>query len=277
MVSSSQKRLNEFLQKKSNIQDIDAPKNIDMINEISFNHVDFTFEHTGIQAIKDLQLTIKKGQRIAIMGKTGCGKTTLAQLIMRMMDVDAGNIKVNGEDIRHVNLEQLRSLISYVPQDVFLFSDTIENNIAFGMENSDTEFVTASAKAAVIDQEIEKLSQKYKTSIGERGVTLSGGQKQRISIARALSRPSELFIFDDCISAVDTKTEQKIAENLAGYLKNKTAIFNTHRIIHAIQFDQIVVLHDGAIIQSGSHAELLSKEGYYKDLYLHQQHSGGTD
>ncbi|NBO58102.1 MAG: ABC transporter ATP-binding protein [Chitinophagia bacterium] len=275
--AASQKRLNEFLQLKPNIQQPSDPKNIEFINEISFDHVSFTFEHTGIQAIKNLQLTIKKGERIAIMGKTGCGKTTLAQLILRMMDVNSGSIQVNGYDIKQFNLEQLRSLISYVPQDVFLFSDTIENNIAFGTEKSDVEIVKASATAAVIDQEIEKLSQKYQTNIGERGVTLSGGQKQRISIARALSRPSELFIFDDCISAVDTKTEQKIAENLAGYLKNKTAIFITHRIIHAIHFDQIIVLQDGKIIQIGSHEELLSKEGYYKDLYLHQQHSTGAE
>ena len=275
--AASQKRLNEFLQMKPNILDIGMPKKIDVINEISFNHVAFTFEHTGIRAINNLQLTIKRGERIAIMGKTGCGKTTLAQLILRMMDVNSGAIQVNGEDIRQLNLRQLRSLISYVPQDVFLFSDTIENNIAFGSEKSDHEIVTATAKAAVIEQEIEKLPQAYQTSIGERGVTLSGGQKQRISIARALSRPSDLYIFDDCISAVDTKTEQKIAENLAGYLKNKTAIFITHRIIHAIQFDKIIVLQDGEILQIGSHDELLSKDGYYRDLYLHQQHSNGVE
>lgn len=271
--AASQKRLNEFLQIHPNIQEVDHPKFIESIQEITFEHVNFTYDKTNIQAIKNFEFTIKKGDRIAIIGKSGCGKTTLAQLILRMMDVSSGSIKVNGVDIQELNLTQFRSLISYVPQDIFLFSDTIENNISFGCDEIDFNVVKTSANVVEIDKEIEQLSHSYQTSIGERGVMLSGGQKQRISIARAISKESDFYIFDDCISALDTNTEQKISQNMAPYLKDKTALCITHRVLHAIQFDKIIVMHDGQILQMGSHESLMAEEGYYKDLYLHQQNS----
>jgi ATP-binding cassette subfamily B protein len=238
--------------------------------------VDFIYEHTGIHAVKAFNLTIQKGEKIAIIGKTGCGKTSIAQLMLRMYDVNNGRVLINGEDISHLDIGSLRGLVSYVPQDLFLFSDSIEKNIAFGAEDISAVGVEAAAKAAMIDAEIVKLPEGYQTTIGERGVTLSGGQKQRISIARALSKSADMYIFDDCLSAVDTQTEQQISENLATYLDGKTSIFITHRIIQSIPFDQIIVMQDGLIVQQGSHVELIAQEGYYKELYLHQQVSDRT-
>jgi ATP-binding cassette subfamily B protein len=231
------------------------------------------YEHTGIHAVKHFSLTVQKGEKIAIIGKTGCGKTSIAQLMLRMYDVNKGTILINGKDISGIDIHSLRGLVSYVPQDVFLFSDSIEQNIAFGADDLNAIGIQDAAKAAMMDTEIGKLSDAYQTTIGERGVTLSGGQKQRISIARALSKPADLYIFDDCLSAVDTQTEQQISENLATYLDGKTSIFITHRIIQSISFDQIIVMQDGQIVQEGTHDELVTKEGYYRELYLHQQMS----
>ncbi len=271
--AASQKRLNEFLQVAPRIENAANPAKISEIKEMRFQSVDFVYEHTGIHAVKHFSLTVQKGEKIAIIGKTGCGKTSIAQLMLRMYDVNKGTILINGKDISGIDIYSLRELVSYVPQDVFLFSDSIEQNIAFGADDLNAIGIQDAAKAAMMDTEIGKLSNAYQTTIGERGVTLSGGQKQRISIARALSKPADLYIFDDCLSAVDTQTEQQISENLATYLDGKTSIFITHRIIQSISFDQIIVMQDGQIVQEGTHDELVTKEGYYRELYLHQQMS----
>lgn len=269
--AASQKRLNEFLQIDTAIKDEPNPVLIQSIDRVEFQNVNFIFSDSGIHAVKDFSFCIEKGQKIAIIGKTGCGKTTLAKLMMRMMDVNDGAILVNRIKISDLKLHQLRLLISYVPQDVFLFSDTVENNIAFGLDESNQQHIIQSAKSAVIDKEVEKLKDGFKTKVGERGVTLSGGQKQRISIARALAKENDLLIFDDCLSAVDTRTEHAIAENLRLYLKNKTAVIITHRILHSISFDKIIVMHEGEILEQGTHEELLQQNGYYRELYFHQQ------
>jgi ATP-binding cassette subfamily B protein len=192
------------------------------------------------------------------------------------MDINRGDLLINGTSIQELQLQQLRALISYVPQDVFLFSDSVENNISFGADEMDENSILKAAKTAVVDKEIDKLSEGYKTKIGERGVTLSGGQKQRISIARAVATNADLLIFDDCLSAVDTRTEHAIAENLEEYLKEKTAIIITHRIFNSIHFDKIVVMQEGRIIQEGTHEALISVEGYYRDLFHLQQNSASS-
>ena len=269
--SASQKRLNEFLHTKPEIFSPDNPFHINQIDTIEFKDVSFTFPHTGIQAVKALSFEIKRGEKVAIIGKTGCGKSTVAQLLIRMFDPGNGSIMINGTDIRHVALPDLRKLISYVPQDVFLFSDTILQNINFGADNGTRESAEMSADNALILNEIQGFPKQMDTMVGERGVTLSGGQKQRISIARALAKPNELLLFDDCLSAVDANTEFQIAENLNGYLKGRTAIIITHRILPTFKFDKIIVLEDGKILEEGIHDELVSKGGYYADLLYAQQ------
>ena len=269
--SASQKRLNEFLHTKPEIFSPDNPIRINQIDTIQFKDVSFTFPHTGIQAVKALSFEIKRGEKVAIIGKTGCGKSTVAQLLIRMFDPGNGGIMINGTDIRHVALPDLRKLISYVPQDVFLFSDTILQNINFGAENGTRESAEISANNALILNEIQGFPKKMDTMVGERGVTLSGGQKQRISIARALAKPNELLLFDDCLSAVDANTEFQIAENLNEYLKERTAIIITHRILPTFKFDKIIVLEDGMILEEGIHEELVRKGGYYADLLSAQQ------
>ena len=269
--SASQKRLNEFLHTKPEIFSPDNPIRINQIDTIQFKDVSFTFPHTGIQAVKALSFEIKRGEKVAIIGKTGCGKSTVAQLLIRMFDPGNGSIMINGIDIRHVALPDLRKLISYVPQDVFLFSDTILQNINFGADNGTRESAEISANNALILNEIQGFPKQMDTMVGERGVTLSGGQKQRISIARALAKPNELLLFDDCLSAVDANTEFQIAENLNGYLKGRTAIIITHRILPTFKFDKIIVLEDGKILEEGIHEELVSKGGYYADLLSAQQ------
>lgn len=269
--SASQKRLNEFLHTKPEIFSPDNPIRINQIDTIQFKDVSFTFPHTGIQAVKALSFEINRGEKVAIIGKTGCGKSTVAQLLIRMFDPGNGSIMINGIDIRHVALPDLRKLISYVPQDVFLFSYTILQNINFGADNGTRESAEISANNALILNEIQEFPKQMDTMVGERGVTLSGGQKQRISIARALAKPNELLLFDDCLSAVDANTEFQIAENLNGYLKGRTAIIITHRILPTFKFDKIIVLEDGKILEEGIHEELVSKGGYYADLLYAQQ------
>jgi ATP-binding cassette, subfamily B, multidrug efflux pump len=272
--AASQKRLNEFLDIEPAIQDTflahDQPKNV--TGDIIFKDVDFTYKNTGLQAIKGLNLTIKKGEKLLILGKTGTGKTTIAQLLLRFYEPDAGSISIGGTPIEYLPLKELRKKISYVQQDILLFSDTVTNNILFGMPTTTSfEKVEQAAKFAHVHQDILGFDQQYETLIGERGVTLSGGQKQRISIARALIKEPEIVVFDDCLSAVDAKTELTITSNLDQYLIDKTAIIITHRILTGFHFDQIIVLAEGTIAEQGTHKELMHKNGYYAELFRQQR------
>ena len=269
--AASQKRLNEFLDTVPALPIAENPQHLESIEELVFDKVNFIYPHTGIHAIKDFSFQVKKGEKVAILGKTGCGKSTIAQLAIRLFDPANGKISINGIELNQMDLENLRSQISYVPQDVFLFSDTIKNNINFGSEDQSMDNAVGAAEKAAIRTEIESLPNGFETWVGERGVTLSGGQKQRISIARALSKQNELLIFDDCLSAVDAKTEHRIAENLNQYLSNKTAIIITHRIFPSFKFNQIIVMEDGKIIEKGTHDSLLAQNGAYAELLSTQQ------
>ncbi len=269
--AASQKRLNEFLNTDPTIYSLASADKIDLKGNIEFRAVDFTYSHTGIEALKNFSLSIKKGEKVAVIGRTGSGKSTVAQLLLRMFDVTNGRIELEGKDIRDIDLRSLREQVSYVPQDVFLFSDTVANNISFGIQDGNKIQVEKAAVEASVHKEILGFTEQYETLIGERGVTLSGGQKQRISIARALIKNHGLVIFDDCLSAVDAKTENEIIGNLYEYLENRTAIIITHRIFSLFHFDKIVVIEDGQIVEQGTHEELLSLNGYYTELYNRQQ------
>lgn len=270
--AASQKRINEFLDTEPAISKPAISALKELRGEIRFQQVDFTYPDTGIHALKNFSLDIKKGEKVAIVGRTGSGKTTMVQLLLRMYDPVSGKIEIDGVDVKQIGLDILREQISYVPQDVFLFSETIENNIRFGVRQVEHADVEKAARQASVHEEILHLPQGYGTLIGERGVTLSGGQKQRISIARALVKNPEIIVFDDCLSAVDAKTEKEIIGNMADYLKDKTAIIVTHRIFSLLQFDKIVVLEEGEIVEQGTHRELVSiPEGYYAALYSRQQ------
>lgn len=269
--AASQKRINEFLRTKPTIMDTLHPVDTPLEGNIVFENVDFVYENTKIKALQHFNLSIKKGEKIAIVGRTGSGKSTVAQLLLRMYDVTNGRILLDGIDIRQRKLVALREQVSYVPQDVFLFSDTVANNIAFGMDQADQQAIEKAARQACVHREITGFAEQYQTMIGERGVTLSGGQKQRISIARALIKSPGLVIFDDCLSAVDAKTEKEIISNLNEFLADKTAIIITHRIFSLFHFDRIVVLDNGVIVEQGTHAELLACKGYYATLYARQQ------
>ncbi|MDQ6902162.1 MAG: ABC transporter ATP-binding protein/permease [Bacteroidota bacterium] len=269
--ATSQRRINEFLLTKPAIKNNSAATKIVLQGNIDFSHVNFVYPHTGIHAIRDFSLSIKKGEKVAIIGKTGSGKSTIAQLMLRMYDPQQGTISYDGIDIRNIDLNAIRSQVSYVPQDVFLFSDSVENNIGFALSEVTKETIYKAAGEAAVAGEIDGFPQKYQTLIGERGVTLSGGQKQRISIARALIKDHEIVLFDDCLSAVDAKTENEIISNLYNFLQSKTAVIITHRIFSLFNFDKIIVLQDGAIVEQGTHRELLKQSGVYAEMYNNQQ------
>ncbi|HMK26074.1 MAG TPA: ABC transporter ATP-binding protein [Chitinophagaceae bacterium] len=269
--AASQKRVNEFLDTEPTIQNAPAVVKGSLQGNIHFENVNFIYPHTGIHALKDFTLDIKKGEKVAIVGRTGSGKSTIAQLLLRMYDAGSGTIELDGVNIQKIDLKTLREQISYVPQDVFLFSETVENNIRFGLQEAEISAVEKAARQANVDKEIAGFPEQYNTMIGERGVTLSGGQKQRISIARALIKDPNLVIFDDCLSAVDARTEKEIISNLNEFLRDKTAIIITHRIFSLFNFDKIVVLDDGVKVEQGTHQELLAQKGYYASLYARQQ------
>ena len=263
---ASQKRINEFLKEVPQIQNTE--KNPTTITgAIEFKNVSFTYDDTNITALKNINFKVNKGETLAILGKTGSGKSTILSLISRLYDVEHGEVLVDGKSIKNVNLESLRNAIAVVPQDAFLFSDTIKNNIKFGKEDATDEQVIEVAKQAVVHHNIAEFKLGYDTILGERGITLSGGQKQRVSIARALIKDAPILLLDDSLSAVDTETEEAILHNLEKETQSKTTFIVSHRISAVRNADKIIVLEDGNIIQSGSHNELLNSDGYYKELY----------
>jgi ATP-binding cassette subfamily B multidrug efflux pump len=268
---ASQKRINEFLLTEPEIKNaLETVKPV-LQGNISFANVDFIYPHTGINAIKSFSLQINKGEKVAIIGRTGAGKSTLAQLMLRMYNPQQGIIMYDGVPVNKIDLQHLREQISYVPQDVFLFSESVTNNIRFGQQQATPEKIETAAKQASVHTEIERFAEKYNTMIGERGVTLSGGQKQRISIARALIKDPQIVVFDDCLSAVDARTEKEIIQNLYQYLQHKTAIIITHRIFSLFEFDKIIVLDEGKIAEQGTHETLLAINGMYAEMYNRQQ------
>jgi ATP-binding cassette subfamily B protein len=266
---ASQKRLNEFLKIEPEI--INKNPNKSIVNgSISFENVSYTYEDTNIKALQDISFTVKKGETLAILGKTGSGKSTILALISRLYDVTDGKITIDNQEISSLNLYDLRNSIGIVPQDAFLFSDSIKNNIKFGKEDATHEEVTDAAKSAVVHDNIIGFSKQYDTVLGERGITLSGGQKQRVSIARAIIKNPPILLFDDCLSAVDTETEETILNNLNEICKDKTTIIVSHRVSSAKNADKIIIIDEGKIIQQGSHNQLVNQEGYYASLYLKQ-------
>ncbi|OXA76623.1 ATP-binding cassette, subfamily B [Flavobacterium aquidurense] len=266
---ASQKRLNEFLKIEPEIKN-NNENSSDIQGSIAFENVSYTYEDTNIEALKNVTFTVKKGETLAILGKTGSGKSTILSLISRLYDVTDGRITIDQNEITTLNLNDLRNNIGIVPQDAFLFSDTIKNNIKFGNQNATDEEVMEAAKSAVVHDNIIAFNKQYDTVLGERGITLSGGQKQRVSIARAIIKNPAILLFDDCLSAVDTETEETILNNLFEICKDKTTIIVSHRVSSAKNADKIIILEDGKIIQQGSHNQLINQEGYYASLYLKQ-------
>jgi ATP-binding cassette subfamily B protein len=266
---ASQNRINEFLKHQPEIvNNNELPSEIN--GKIEFKNVSFTYEDTNITALKNVSFTVEQGKTLAILGNTGSGKSTIINLVARLYDVDKGEVLIDGENIQQINLNNLRQSIGFVPQEAFLFSDTIKTNIQFGDENASDEKIEQAAKDAYIHHNIIDFNEGYNTYVGERGVTLSGGQKQRISIARAIIKNPKILIFDDCLSAVDTETEEIILNNLHKISQDKTTLIVTHRISSVKNADTIIVLENGKIIQQGTHNELIKNSGYYKELYEEQ-------
>ncbi len=263
---ASQKRINEFLQEKPDIQNINnssTPINGDII----FDNVTFIYPDTNIKALDGISFHIPKGKNVAIIGRTGSGKSTILDLISRMYDPTEGNILIDNKNIKELNLNNLRNSISVIPQESFLFSDTINNNIKFGKINASQEEIIEAAKLAQVHQNIIDFKDGYESILGERGVSLSGGQRQRVSIARALLKNADIYLFDDCLSAVDTDTEEKILNNLSQIAKDKTRIIVSHRITVARNADFILMLENGKIVEQGTHQELFQKQGIYRQYY----------
>lgn len=267
--AASQKRINEFLEKKT---DIISTENLEknLAGTIEFENVDFIYPDSGIHALKNISFKVNQGESVAIIGNTGAGKSTLANLICRMYDISSGSLKIDGKSIQKYDLSCLRSQIGFVPQDVFLFSDSIRNNIAFGNPGMNEEKIIQAAKDADLLNNIADLPNGFDTRVGERGITLSGGQKQRVSIARAVAREPKILILDDALSAVDTKTENTILEAMAKIMKGRTSLIISHRVSSAKLASKIIVLLDGSIIEQGSHEDLLEKNGTYKGIYDQQ-------
>ena len=266
---ASQTRINDLLHQKSEILNMNHDKyNLD--GEIEFRNVTFVYPTTGIKALENVSFKINKGQRLAIMGRTASGKTTIAELLMRMFDVTEGQILVDGKNIKEHNLEMIRSKIGYVPQDVFLFSDTISANISFGITDYDKKDIEKYATYASVYDDIVKLPNGFETLVGERGVTLSGGQKQRISIARAFMKNPDIVLLDDALSAVDTTTEQNILSYFQKVLSDKTSIIISHRANNLLNYDKIIVLENGQIVEEGTHDDLISTDGFYNSVYQQQ-------
>lgn len=267
--AASQKRINEFLNTEPEIESYQR-KEIDISGAIEFKDVSFTYPDTGIKAIKNISFKVEKGRFLAIIGRTGSGKSTIANLIMRMYDSDKGEILIDNQEIRDLNLTHYRNQIGFVPQEVFLFSDSIYNNIAFGLSVADQSQVEQAAKDAALYDNIQGFDQGFQTMIGERGISLSGGQKQRLSIARAIIKEPQILIFDDCLSAIDTHTEEQILSNLGRVMKNKTSILIAHRVSSIKNADHILVMDAGEIIEQGTHQTLIDLKGSYFDLYEKQ-------
>lgn len=266
---ASQARINEFLDQVPEIKNNQLTKT-EIQGNVTFKGVTFIYEDTNITALKNISFSVKSGQTLAILGNTGSGKSTIIELISRLYDTTKGTVFLDDIPIQEANLNDVRKQIGFVPQDPFLFSDTISNNIKFGKEEATEQEIINAAKNAVVHDNIIEFTNGYKTILGERGVTLSGGQKQRVSIARAIIKNPKILIFDDCLSAVDTETEEKILSNLEKISKNKTTFIISHRVSSAKNADKIIVLDNGAIIQQGTHNQLIKQEGYYKNLYDQQ-------
>ncbi|NGF57973.1 ABC transporter ATP-binding protein [Parapedobacter sp. SGR-10] len=266
--AASQKRINEFLKTQPQIVNGTVERSIE--GDIRLSHVSFTYPETGIKALDDINVHIPRGSTLAIIGRTGSGKTTLANLLLRMYDADQGSIRIDDIPLKDYDFRSIRHQIGFVPQQVFLFSDTIANNIAFGLDEADDERIEQAAKDAVVYDNIMAFEKGFQTHIGERGITLSGGQKQRVSIARALIKDPKILIFDDCLSAVDTKTEEQILHNLSRIMKDRTSIFIAHRVSTIKNADHIIVLDHGKIIEQGTHDQLMAQNGEYANLYESQ-------
>ncbi|WP_207427217.1 ABC transporter ATP-binding protein [Pedobacter sp. SYSU D00535] len=267
--AASQKRINEFLHTQPDIISPDTEE-LQLRGSIEFRNVTFIYPDTGIKALDNVSFKVNPGEFLAIIGRTGSGKSTIANLLLRMYDVTEGQILIDGKPIKDLNLNSYRSQTGFVPQEVFLFSDTIANNIAFSQAKIDRAEVEQAAKDAAVYSNIVEFDKGFETLIGERGITLSGGQKQRISIARALIKKPQLLILDDCLSAIDTKTEEEILSNLGRNMHDKTSILIAHRVSTIKNADNILVLEEGKIIEEGNHEELMSKKAAYMKLYEKQ-------
>ena len=267
---ASQKRIDEFLDTVPDIRTPEPAVKQPIEGTVVFDDVTFTYPHTGITALKHFSFAITPGQKVAIIGKTGSGKSTLAHMLLRMYDTTSGTLKLDGVNIREFDLGVLRQQIAYAPQEAYLFSDTIFNNIKFGSEDATEADVLEAARMADLDADIRSFAQGYQTMIGERGVMLSGGQKQRMVLARAILKNSRILVLDECLSAVDTQTEKTILANLQEFLADKTTFVITHRIFTSWTFDQILILDNGSIVERGTHDELMAMNARYAKLYRHQ-------